>query len=46
MRYLHVAFGCTGYVTILPIPHSSNSAPGAEFDELYNWGTLKRPWNA
>jgi hypothetical protein len=39
-------FGCTGYVNIPPIPHSSNSAPSAEFDKLYNWGTLKCPWNA
>jgi len=38
-------FGCTGYATIPPLPHSSNSAPGAEFDEFYNSGTLKRPLN-
>jgi len=41
-----LCFGCTGYATSPPIPRSSNSAPGAEFDGFYNWGILKRPWNA
>ena len=33
--------GRTGYATIPPIFHSSNSARRAEFDEHYKWATLK-----